>query len=320
MTTEAPRILEDVLQHPHADTSAQRPATGLDPGARQLIVRVVEDIVQSRRGQMPTPELIVSCYFSDRFGGIHDYLAAVESVWGGQTRFVLARAVEEAHAETRFGPNSLTVMNPDLLANTVAAATLLAQMPEPDFRMAIEVTLRYLRGLEQAAERLTAICQSRGAPWRIDPVEGFIWVGDSVIEREVIQPALTILNDPRFVAGVRVEFDQALAELKIGTPQTRKQALAEASNAVESAMKVVLIEHGIGHAPGDAAQKLFESLRDKGLVASSDECLIVAVPRARNKRGGHGGGPVAHDVGQAEAEAFIAAAATAIVFLGKLLP
>jgi hypothetical protein len=61
-------------------------------------------------------------------------------------------------------------------------------------------------------------------------------------------------------------------------------------------------------------------MRDGGLVAADTESMLLAVPRARNKRGGHGAGPVAHDVGQAEAEAFIAAAATAITFLGKLLP
>jgi hypothetical protein len=39
----------------------------------------------------------------------------------------------------------------------------------------------------------------------------------------------------------------------------------------------------------------------------------------RNNRAAHGPGDVAQNIGQAEAETFVAAAATAIVFLAKLL-
>ena len=309
-----------MTSYEHVDTAAMRPATGLDVGARHLMMKVVEDAIRGRRGTGSTPQLMVGCLFHDRYGGLPDYMEAVASVWGEDIRFRLANVVTEARAEVEYGTDSLMTPNVADLATAAALDALLAQMPEPDFRLAVELTLRYVTALEESSSRLTAICQARGIPWRVDPQRGFEWVGDETVEREVMRPALTILNDRRFVPGVSVEFEQARVELKIGTPQARKQVLTEASSAVESAMKVVLIERGIGHAAGDAAQKLFQGLRDAGLVAADTESTLLAVPRARNKRGGHGAGPVAHDVDEAEAEAFIAAAATAITFLGKLLP
>jgi hypothetical protein len=237
-------------------------------------------------------------------------------VWGESVRYQLEQAIHGAATEAQFGVGYGLDANSDLVGMHV----LLMLMPEPDFRFAVEKTLRYIGALEAGAARLTEICRARGVAWRVDAREGFVWIGEEIVEREILAPALSILNDRRFAAGVRVEFEQARVELKAGTPQAYKQGLTEASCAVESAMKVVLMERGIGHDARDAAQKLWEGLRDNGLVAPDTEALLLAVPRARNKRGGHGAGLVAHAVGRAEAEAFVAAAATSIVFLGKLLP
>ena len=216
-----------MTSHEHADTAAMRPATGLDVGARHLMMKVVEDAIQGRRGTISTPQLMVGCLFHDRYGGLPDYMEAIESVWGGNVRFALAHAVTEARAEVEYGTDSLMTPNVAALATAAALATLLAQMPEPDFRLAVELTLRYVNALEESAGRLTAICQARGIPWRVDPQRGFEWVGDETVEREVMQPALTILNDRRFVPGVKVEFEQARVELKVGTPQARKQVLTK---------------------------------------------------------------------------------------------
>jgi len=84
-------------------------------------------------------------------------------------------------------------------------------------------------------------------------------------------------------------------------------------------MKVLLGEQGITYDSRDTAQKLFENLRDNGVIAADTERMVLACATPRNKRAGHGAGAVAHDVQQHEAEAFVAAAATAIAFLGKLL-
>jgi hypothetical protein len=296
-----------------ADTAAQRPATGLDSGARHMMIKVVEELLVSRNVNRSTPDVIAGLYFRDRYGGLDDYLAAVASVWGDRIRFLLERSIGEAHAEAQFGFQ----LRPN--AEAAVALALLTGMPEPDFRLAIEHALDSLDALDDAGTRITAICRHRGIPWRLGR-HGFEWTGDQLIEHEIIQPALTMLNDRRFASGVRVEFEQARAELKIGTPPARKQALHEASCSVESAMKVVLSERRVGYARTDSAQRLFESLRDNGVVAADNESMLLAVPRARNKRAGHGAGPVAHDVGQVEAEAFVAEAASVIVFLGRLLP
>jgi hypothetical protein len=50
-------------------------------------------------------------------------------------------------------------------------------------------------------------------------------------------------------------------------------------------MTVVPIERGIGHAPGDAARKLFQGWAILGLWPPTPSMLLT-VPRARNKRGG----------------------------------
>jgi hypothetical protein len=283
------------------------------------MVKLIEERLIQQETNLPASNLIVGAYFYDRFGGFGDYMGAVESVWGGQARYVLAQAVEEARAEAEFDINSLSV-NRQVQAQMAMAEALLRLMPEPDFRQAIEVTLLRLKCLHLAAARITAICRNRGIHWRLDAEHGWQWIGDEAIEREVMQPALSILNDPRFASGVRVEFEQARTELKVGAPQARKQVLTEAASSVEGAMKVVLDQRGVPYARGDGAQKLFEHLRDAGLVSADMERILLGVALPRNRRGAHGAGAVAHEVRETEAEAFIALAATAIVFLGKLLP
>ena len=117
---------------------------------------------------------------------------------------------------------------------------------------------------------------------------------------------------------MRVDLEQALAELKLGTPQACKQALNEAASSVEGAMKVLLRQRLITYDQRDTAHRLFEHLRDNDIVARDTEKMLLALTQARNHRGAHGA-IAAHAVEQIEAEAFVAAAATAIAFLGKLL-
>jgi hypothetical protein len=193
-------------------------------------------------------------------------------------------------------------------------------MPEPDFRLTLELSLRNMGYLADAAQLITEICRNRGVPWRLDPDEGFEWTGDETIEREVLSPALTILNDPRLAAGAGKEFAQARAELKLGTPEARKQVLLEVASAVESTMKVLLQQHRITYEPRATAQRLFDTLRANAVIAADTERMVLACATPRNQRAGHGAGAVAHDVQPYEAEAFLAAAATTIAFLGKRLP
>ena len=79
----------DVMATPHSyvDTSVQRPATGLDAGARTLILRVVEEIMVGQRSSVPTQTVVIRWFFENRYGGYDDYMGAIESGWGGAERF-----------------------------------------------------------------------------------------------------------------------------------------------------------------------------------------------------------------------------------------
>jgi hypothetical protein len=193
-------------------------------------------------------------------------------------------------------------------------------MPEADFRLAVEETIRLTGKRDHAAKRITGVCRNRGAPWQFTDAGRFEWVGDAVVETELLQPALAAINDRRFAGGVRSEFKSARAELRQGTREARTQAVHEAGCAVESAMKVVLDQHGISCGPRDTAQPLFEHLVAAGLVPRRLERLVLGAATPRNQAGGHGAGAVAHDPEPAEAESVVAAAAGAIAYLYTRLP
>jgi hypothetical protein len=263
------------------------------------------------------PLEIVGALFEDRFGGRDDYYAALESVWGWGTRRTCETAVQDAEVRAEF-PASF--MDSRIEPPVAGAYALLMTMPEPDFRLAVENILRLGSGMRDAAPRLTKICRSRGAPWAFTEDHGFEWVGDELIEREVIRPALSALNDHRFAGGVRAEFESARNELRTGTPIARKQAVYESGCAIESAMKVLLDEHGVAYDQRDTAQKLFNHLVASAIVPREMERAVLGAATPRNKKGGHGAGAIPHDVSPEQAEAVVAAAAGSIAYLGKLLP
>lgn len=157
-------------------------------------------------------------------------------------------------------------------------------------------------------------------PYKCSVVCGFEWVGDAEVRRELIEPALAAIHDGRFAGGVRSEFEQARAELREGTPTSRKQAIHEAGCALESAMKVVLAEHQIAYKPTDTGKPLFELLERAGLVPKYMEPTFFAVLTPRNKAGGHGGGPEPHEPDEAETSTVVASAAGAIAYLHTKLP
>jgi GNAT superfamily N-acetyltransferase len=289
------------------DTAAQRSATGLDRGARELILRAVDNAGAP-------PDAVLACLFVDRFGSLDDYYAAVEDVWGYGTRRMCEAAKTEAELNGEFALNYLRRRD----AQRAGLYALLLTMPEPDFRLAVQLAARSLGVGDALANRITNVCRSRGAPWAFS-ASGFEWVGDEVVEREMLRPALATLNDPRLAAGARIEFESARAELRIGTPAALGQAVVESAKAVESAMRVLLEDRGIAYAPGDAAQKLFNRLESAGVLEHYMERTVLASATPRNKVAAHGGGAVAHVVTVEQAEAIVAAAAGAITYLGKLL-
>lgn len=228
--------------------------------------------------------------------------------------FQLQRAAGEAAAEAEFPSDFTRRIDP----NEAGARALLANMPEADFRLAIEEALRITLRMGQAAERITSTCRIRGAPWSFHTANGFEWVGDATVERDLVSPAIAAINDPRFVGGVRSELESARAELRQGTPQSRKQAVHEAGCSVESAMKVVLDQRAVPAGRRDTAQPLFDHLVNAGVVPRRMERLVLAAATPRNQTAGHGA--VAHDPDPAEAGSVVASAAGAIAYLHSHLP
>lgn len=292
------------------DTAAQRAATGLDEGARKLVLQVV--LEQARLG----PKEVVAVFFRDRFGGPDDYFEAIGNVWGEAEGFRLRQVVAGAHTDAEMAIGFGERRDP----REAASLALLLHSPEPDFRLAISEALRAASAMGAAAERITAICRNRGAPWAFDHPDGFEYVGDEEIERELVRPALAAINRHEFAGGVRQEFEAARAELANGTPGDLKQAIIEAGAAVESAMKVLLEARGIAFGAGDTASPLFNHLESGGVVPRHMENLVLVAMVPRNRMGGHGAGAIAHQVDAQEAEAVVAGVAGAIAYLATRLP
>lgn len=301
------------MADPHFDTATQRPPTGLDEGARLLILRVLEETT----GGDADPTVVVAIFMRDRFGGIDDYLRAVAAVWGPAERFLLERDLSEAGADAQFELRPRRRRDPRI----ATARAMLIHMPEPDFRVAVEATFDGPNWDMAVADRVNSICRNRGAPWAFSPEGRFEYVGDETVERDLIRPAIAAINQPQFAGGVRAEFESARRELAEGKPESLKQAVHEAGCAVESAMKVLLEQKGLPFdAQRDTANALFERLEVSGVVPRHMQNLVLAAMTPRNRLGGHGAGANAHTVDLAEAEAVVAASAGAIAYLANLLP
>lgn len=299
-------------REPEFHTAALRKATGLDRGARQLIVSVV---IQSSD---LTVSNLTNVLFRDRYGNFTDYASALSEVHGPGVANTVTSSVSEARHEAEYG---FSFDDREEVAEASNIALHLS-MPEEDFRLMIEESFAYVdRGSrETAGRRIAEICRARGLPWTFGFDFKFQWVGDRIVEETVLEPAHSVIQDERFSGGVQSEFNQARAELRTGTPVSRKQAIQEAGSAVESAMKVVLIEHGITVDERQTAQRLFETLLSEGFVERRLERILLGPATPRNKSAAHGAGPIAHDPSPAEAQAVVASAAVAITFLHSLLP
>jgi len=199
-------------------------------------------------------------------------------------------------------------------------------MPEGDFLTALELgaaTATEVYAVALLPDTLNQICDRRGVPYSVSDVGRllkFEWVGEPSVHEQAAAPALGALDDPRLAEGPRPEFLLARKELREGTPQTLKQAVAEACNAVESTMKVLLDARQVTRPARENAQDLFGALVDRGLVSKEAEEIVLSASRFGNRRGRHGAGPVQHAISAAEAQAVVAAAATSIALLASELP
>jgi hypothetical protein len=300
------RYGESMAANTLLDTASQRPATGMDPGARHLILATLQGC---------SNEAVMHEFFQDRYADFDDYTSAVRQVWGDASADRIYEAVRRTDSER---PRVVSMSSIRAHDEEVIEA-MLQHMPGPDFRLAIAEAVRAYRMPADPSPRITDICKRRGIPWDFTRQAGFRWIGDEEVEASAMRPALSAIEDRR-LASAKSHFDSARSELALGTPSALPQCVHQSACAVESTMKAVLKHRGVPYGEKDAAFKLFDGFVAAGLVPEFMRFCVVAPASPRNKAGGHGADEAPHDVPQEMAEAVLASAAVSIAYLHKLLP
>lgn len=158
---------------------------------------------------------------------------------------------------------------------------------------------------------------------------GYAFVGGQIVRidshllhAEAVKPALRLLQDagPNF-AGPLEEFLEAYAKHRKGE---RKEAMAEALKSFESTMKAICTERSWLYRPEvDTAKDLLKIIFDHELVPTWLQSQFTAlrsvlecgVPTVRNKKAGHGQGPLPVEVPQHFVAYTLHMTASNIVFL-----
>lgn len=223
---------------------------------------------------------ILHTFLAERFAGIDDYLSAVESVWGENEGLTLRSELNHAAEMV----STVTSGSEQKLAEEFVAEVLLTYMPEPDFRMAILDVSELDQGsttirVDQA--RINRICGNRSLGWEFTRSKGFRWTGDEEVRTRAIGPARSAVEDVRFV-GVKADFDPAQTALATGTPTELKRCVHESACAIESAMKIVLAEHGDSYDETATAFALFERLVQAERIPKFMEKIVLGPAVARN--------------------------------------
>jgi hypothetical protein len=171
---------------PFLDTASQRQATGMDTGARKLMLNVIANVAD--------PSLTVVHYpFDGRFADVGDYLDAVEEVWGHEVAQHLREVVADATSAAISKFLTLTPSADRRVENEVTRELL--HMPEPDFRQALWKTGQGTLKAGALAPRLNEVCRNRGIQWEFDSDEGFRWIGDNEVEIHAVRPVLSAIDD-----------------------------------------------------------------------------------------------------------------------------
>ena len=267
---------------------------------------------------------------SEHYADLEDYMGALAKVWDPD---VASGVLKEILKQDNRSPTPRAILFRDQSDVGYSAAAFVKALPEPDFLTCIEGGYQLIRSVparRSFPERANRLCERRGVPYR---AEGsvlsiqFVWTGDAIVEQEAIQPALSALDDPRLVPGPGQKFAVAKRELREGTPSALRQAVAEACNGVESALEVLLTEHGQPIPAGQGVDRLLAACKAANLFPPAVdgkgvpvEQILLGPARFGDRRGRHGSGAVPDDVEREEAEAVVAAAAVAIKFIAGRLP
>jgi hypothetical protein len=204
----------------------------------------------------------------------------------------------------------------------LAEPALLA-VPEGLFLDAVELGLAVIGpypGGNPHVREINALFERRGIYFRFNEWGHALWVGDPGTYAEVVAPALDVLGDAR-LAVARQEFEDALGALRRGGRIGEKNAIRDASNAVETSMKALLDAHGLPRSGTEAADALWDALYAGGVVAEKTKEQVCGPCHIGNRYGRHGPDPNAGDPPPAGVAALaVQAAAAAITYLASLLP
>lgn len=270
-------------------------------------------------------QLITCLFHRGAYGGMDDYLETVRRKRGFEAaegiqigmREMIDRYTDEMRIDWQAAQREAR--------HTYGPIGFLLSIPEADFLIAIEAGVTSAKRAERRKlpTALNEVCERRGLPFRMTgdgPDAKFERSGDSVISEVVVAPVLSALADPRLEGGAGIEFNGARDQLRANTPESRKRSVGEACSAVESTMRVVLKEHGRELPKPTVLTKLVDRLIAEGLMERELREILEAPGFFGNRKSRHGGGEAAHEISEATAEAAVAAAAVAIVYLARQLP
>ena len=145
-----------------------------------------------------------------------------------------------------------------------------------------------------------------------------IRVDNQFVHAEMVEPAIALLHEQQF-RGPSDEYLRAHEHYRHGR---HREAIREALNAFESTMKSICQARGWAYDPGDAARRLIVVVLREGLIPSDLQnqfsqlaSLMEGVATVRNRRGGHGQGPLPVDIPDYFAAYALHLAASNIVLL-----
>jgi len=207
---------------------------------------------------------------------------------------------------------------------------LLKALPDVEFLSAVEAAAAdtadgEFRGDDMPVgfewfEYIDGLLRVNGIEYSVVPrTLTFEWVGEDFNREQVIGPALTALSDPR-LAGPAEEFAEALHKRRLAGNKDLEDAIDEAAKAVESTLKVLLVEHEVAPPARQTVVALFSVLQTAGVLPGYIEKIVTGAAGARNHMASHGHGAVAREIPVAVADASVAAAGTAIALLAHYLP
>jgi hypothetical protein len=106
------------------DTASQRPPTGMEVAARQLIFNALEGC---------SNQFVLHGFLEDNYPSFEDYIRAVREVWGDAPADRMHNSAAQAASEPSMVVSAASI---NRRQENVAEA-FLVHMPEPDFRLVV---------------------------------------------------------------------------------------------------------------------------------------------------------------------------------------